>query len=80
VVCYCLTFYLRGGRGSDRVLVGPWIYNYMCNQCRSPLKLLVQTPPGRGLLNRILRGKVCQWRTTGRWFYVFSRYYGFLRQ
>jgi hypothetical protein len=21
-----------------------WIYNYLCNQCRSPLKLWVQTP------------------------------------
>ena len=36
---------------------GSWIYNYMCNQCLSSLKLWVQT-----LL------KVCQWSATGRWF------------
>ena len=36
---------------------GSWIYNYMCNQCLSSLKLWVQT-----LL------KVCQWSVTGRWF------------
>jgi hypothetical protein len=23
---------------------GSWIYNYMCNQCLSPLEVLVRTP------------------------------------
>ena len=26
------------------LLYGSWIYNYLCNQCLSPLKLWVQTP------------------------------------
>ena len=29
-----------------------WIYNYLCNQCLSPLKLWVRTPLRRGVLNK----------------------------
>ena len=45
---------------------GIWIYNYLCNQCLSPLMLWVQ------ILIRArcttLCDKVCRWLTTGRWF------------
>jgi hypothetical protein len=46
---------------------GGWIYNYICNQCLSPLMLWVRLP----LSSRIttLCDKVCQWLVTGRWFY-----------
>jgi hypothetical protein len=40
-----------------------WIYNYLCNQCLSPLKLWVRIP-----LDTTLCDKVCQWLTTGRLF------------
>jgi hypothetical protein len=42
---------------------GSWIYNYLCNQCLSPLRLWV-----RGILDATLCDKVCQWLVTGRWF------------
>ena len=45
---------------------GSWIYNYLCNQCLSPLMLWVR------ILIRArcttLCDKVCQWLETGRWF------------
>ena len=31
---------------------GSWIYNYLCNQCLSPLNLWVRTPLRRGVLNK----------------------------
>ena len=40
---------------------GSWIYNYMCNQCLSPLRLWVLSP------DKVI--KVCQWLATGRWFF-----------
>ena len=40
-----------------------WIYNYICNECLSPLKLWVRTP-----LDTKLCDKVCQWLATARWF------------
>jgi hypothetical protein len=44
---------------------GSWIYNYLCNQCLSSLKLWVQIP----LIARCTRYNiVCQWLATGRWF------------
>ena len=46
---------------------GSWIYNYLCNQCLSPLKLWVLTRWWRGVLDKTLCDKVCQW-LTGRWF------------
>jgi hypothetical protein len=33
---------------------GCWTYNYLCNQCLSPLTFWVWIPPGRGLLNTTL--------------------------
>ena len=45
---------------------GSWIYNYLCNQCLSPLMLWVR------ILIRArcttLCDKVCQWLATGWWF------------
>ena len=44
---------------------GSWTYNYLCNQCLSPLMLWVR------ILIRArcttLCDKVCQWLATGRW-------------
>ena len=47
---------------------GSWIYNYLCNQCLSPLTLWDRFPPRRGVLNTTLCVKVSQWLATGRWF------------
>ena len=47
---------------------GSWIYNYICNQCPSPLKLWVRTPLRRSVLDTTLCDNVCQWHTTRRWF------------
>jgi hypothetical protein len=47
---------------------GSWIYNYLCNQCLSPLTLWVRTPLRRGVLDTTLCDKICQWLATGRWF------------
>jgi hypothetical protein len=38
-----------------------WIFNYLCNQCLSPLMLWVQTPLIWGVLNTTLCDDVCQW-------------------
>ena len=45
-----------------------WIYNYLCNQCLSPLPLWVWIPLRWGLLDTTLCDKVCQWLATGLWF------------
>jgi hypothetical protein len=47
---------------------GSRIYNYLCNQCLSPLKLWVWTPLRRGILDTTLCDKVCQWPVADRWF------------
>jgi hypothetical protein len=48
---------------------GSWIYNYLCNQCLSPLALWVRILLRRGvLLDTTLCDKVCQWLAAGRWF------------
>ena len=39
---------------------GSWIYDYLCNQCLSSLKLWVQTRSWRGVLDATLCDKVCQ--------------------
>ena len=44
---------------------GSWIYNYLRNQCLSPLKLWVHG-------DTTLYDKVCQWLVTGRWFSLVS--------
>jgi hypothetical protein len=48
------------------------IYNYLCNQCLSPLKVWGRIPLRRGLLNTTLCDKVCQWLTAGQWFSPIS--------
>jgi hypothetical protein len=46
---------------------GSWIYNYLCNQCLSPLQLWVRIPLRRSVLDTLC-DKVFQWLGTGRWF------------
>ena len=46
---------------------GSWIYNYLCNQCLSPLTW-VWIQLRRGVLDTTLCDKVCQWLATGRGF------------
>jgi hypothetical protein len=41
-----------------------WIYDYLCNQCLSPITLWVRIPLRRGVLDTTLCDKVCQWITT----------------
>ena len=43
-----------------------WIYNYLCNQCLSPLMLWVRISIRARCTT--LCDKVCQWFATGRWF------------
>jgi hypothetical protein len=45
-----------------------WIYNYLCNQCLSPLMLWVWILLRQDVLNAILCDKVCQGHAAGRWF------------
>ena len=47
---------------------GSWIYNYLCNQYLSPLRLWVRIPPRWSVLDTTLCDKVCQWLAEGRWF------------
>jgi len=47
---------------------GSWIYNYICNQCLSPLSLWVRIPLRRGVFNATFCDKVCQWLAAGQWF------------
>jgi hypothetical protein len=64
--CFILIIYLTDSffRGpSLSWLNGSWIYNYLCNQCLSPLKLWVRAP-----FDATLCDKVCQWLVTCRWF------------
>jgi hypothetical protein len=44
---------------------GSWIYNFLCNQCLSPLTLWVRIPLSRGIFDKILCYKV----TACRWYY-----------
>jgi hypothetical protein len=46
---------------------GSWIYNYLCNQCLSPLTLWVWILLRRGVLDTTLCDKTFQWLTTDRW-------------
>ena len=45
-----------------------WIYECLCNQCLSPLKLWVWILLRRGVLDTTLCNKVWQWLAAGRWF------------
>jgi hypothetical protein len=45
---------------------GSWIYNYLCNQCLSPLMLWVRISIRARCTT--LFDKVCQWLATGLWF------------
>ena len=47
---------------------GSWIYNYVCNQCLSLLKLCVRIPLRQGVIDATLCYKVCKWLATGQWF------------
>ena len=46
---------------------GSWIYNYLCNQCLSPL-MWVRNHSWRGVLDTTLCDKVRQLLKRGRWF------------
>ena len=39
---------------------GSYIYNYLCNQCMSPLKF--ESSSWRGVLDATLCNKICQWQ------------------
>ena len=45
-----------------------WIYDYLYNQCLSPLTLWVWIPLRRGVLDATSSDKVCQWLAAGQWF------------
>jgi hypothetical protein len=57
---------------------GSWIYNYLCNQCLSPLKLWVRTP----FMTRCTRYNIMWWSlsVTCDRSVVFSGFSGFLHQ
>ena len=64
----------RPGTPSLKIQWGPlwpwsydsWIYNYLCNQCLSPLMLWVRISITARCTT--LCDKVCQWLATDRWF------------
>jgi len=49
---------------------GGWIYDYLRNQCQSPLTLWVRILFRRDVLDTILCDKVYQWLVSGGWFYT----------
>ena len=49
-------------------LYGSWIYNYLCNQCLSPIKLWDWIPLVASVLNTALCDEVCQWLAADQWF------------
>jgi hypothetical protein len=58
--CYvCIRFYIPPWS------YGSWIYNYLCNQCPSPLMLWV--PISIRARCTTLCDKICQWLATGWW-------------
>ena len=58
-----------GGGLSWPWLNGSWIYNYLCNQCLTPLKLWVRISFRRDVLDTILCDKVCVLLVECLWFY-----------
>ena len=57
------SFYQRDHRGR-------WIYNYLWNQCLSPLMLWVRISLITRCTDRTLCDKGWQWLATGRWFFL----------
>jgi hypothetical protein len=49
-------------------LYGSWFYNYLWNQCLSPLTLWVRIPLRWRVLDTTVYDKVCQWRAAWGWF------------
>ena len=43
-------------------------YNYLCNQCLSPLRFELEPHSWQGVLDTTLCDKICQWLAPGRWF------------
>ena len=62
------TFFLSFWGWSWSWSYGSWIYDYLCNQCWSPLTLWVQIPLRQCVLDTTLCAKVWQWLATGLWF------------
>jgi hypothetical protein len=48
---------------------GSWIYNYIFNQCLTPLTLWARIPLRRGVLDTTLCDKVCQWLAQVRGYF-----------
>ena len=53
-MCYICT-----GMAGVIVAYGSWIFNYLSNQCLTPLTLRDQTPLRRGVLDTTLCDKDC---------------------
>jgi hypothetical protein len=69
---YCLFFDLRILITNYGVSWSWWydilMFNYLCNQCLSPLIMWVRTRWWRGVLDATLCDKVCKGLATDRWF------------
>ena len=63
-----LGFYNNGRGPSWLWSYHSWIYNYLCNQCLSPLTLWIQIPLRRCVLDITLCDIVCQWLAASQWF------------
>jgi len=59
--CFCQHFNKMSWSWS----YGSWNYNYLCNQCLSPLTVWVRTPLRRDVLDKTLCDKVSQWLVAG---------------
>ena len=69
IIIFCYHYKCIKQRPSWSCSSGSWIYNYICNQCRSPLTLLVRIPFRQGVLDTTLCDKVCQWHEACLWFF-----------
>ena len=67
LVTFVQIYYILYRGPSWSWLYGGWIYNYLCNQCISLLKLWVWIS-WRGVLYTTLCDEVCQCLATGLWF------------
>ena len=68
VFIYSCNYYHFLEGPSWSISYGSWVYDYLDNQCQSPLMLWVRIPLKRGVLDTTLCDKVCQWLVAGRWF------------